>query len=323
MRAPIVVGFGLLLSTVSLESCRTSPAGSKADPGTGLRTQIVHEASGVAFALVPAGEFWMGSPPAEPDRDSGETRHRRRIREPFYLGETEITVAQFRRFVEASGYKTDAERGTPEGEHGRGAFASTPEGDRAWVVEANWRNPFPSLGDFQVRDSHPVVQVSWNDAKAFADFYGFTLPSEAQWEYAARAGGEGRFPWGDGLAEGEGYANVLDRAAEKRFPAWKGGFPFDDGAPLLALAGSCRPNPWGFRDLIGNVAEWVEDADGPYPREGATEAPVQGKANAPRGVRGGSWLDLPFLCRTAARAALGPTWRRDFVGFRVVMRAER
>src|SRR5262245_50650244 len=106
---PAALALCCALAWVSLASCRTAPVDVRADPGTQPPARIVDRGSGLAFVLVPAGDFWMGSPEGEPDRDSGEARHRRTIREPFYLGETEVTVAQFRRFVDASGYRTDAE----------------------------------------------------------------------------------------------------------------------------------------------------------------------------------------------------------------------
>jgi formylglycine-generating enzyme required for sulfatase activity len=166
---------------------------ARTDAATGLPTRIVHEASGIVLVLIPAGEFRMGSPEDEAGRTGHERQHRRVIRAPFYLGETEVTVAQFARFVNATGYRTDAERGTEESGHGRGAFAATPDGDREWTATASWRNPFPNLPDHRPRDDHPVVHVSWNDAQQFAAHFGLRLPSEAQWEYAARAGSRERF----------------------------------------------------------------------------------------------------------------------------------
>jgi len=167
----------------------SSAGGAVTDAATEPPTRIVHRASGVVLVLIPAGEFVMGSPEGEPDRGKRERRHRRVIREPFYLGETEVTVAQFRTFADASGYQTDAERGV--GEQGLGSFATVPDGEREWNAGANWRNVFPNLPGEAVRDDHPVVQVSWNDARAFARHYGLRLPTEAEWEYAARGGLDG------------------------------------------------------------------------------------------------------------------------------------
>jgi formylglycine-generating enzyme required for sulfatase activity len=284
--------------------------------------RIVHEASGIALVLVPAGEFQMGSPAGEAGRSGDERQHHRVIRAPFYLGETEVTVGQFRRFVEATGYRTDAERGTEEGGHGQGAFAATPDGDRQWSTAASWRNPFPNLPEYRLRDDHPVVHVSWNDAQQFCAHFGLRLPSEAQWEHAHRAGSRTRFPWGDSEAGGKGFCNVADATGKRRFPSWNLAFPFDDGVALLASADSYRPNAWGLRDMTGNVWEWCQDAyQEDYPADGADETAVPGDSRSTRVLRGGSWLDGPDLCRSAARTAFRQTSRRDFVGFRVVLMA--
>jgi formylglycine-generating enzyme required for sulfatase activity len=172
---------------------RRLPGGYAAAPGavkdaaTGLPKRVIHRASGITLVLIPEGEFMMGSPKSEANRLNSEDQHRRVIRQPFYLGETEVTVAQFRRFVTATKYKTDAEAGTPLDRFKVGSFAAEPHGDREWSLVASWRNPFPNLKEYRARDNHPVIHVSWNDAKRFAEHFGFQLPTEAQWEYAARA----------------------------------------------------------------------------------------------------------------------------------------
>ena len=113
------------------------------------RTRIVHRESGITFVLIPAGRFQMGSPASEPQRSTNERQHWRVIKEPFYIAETEVTVEQFRRFVKATNYLTDAERGAEEGGHTKGAFATVPDGDREWNASASWKNPFPNLTDFK------------------------------------------------------------------------------------------------------------------------------------------------------------------------------
>ncbi len=274
--------------------------------------RIVHKESGISLVLIPAGDFLMGSPEAEREHVR-DRRHRRIIRQAFYLGETEVTVGQFRKFVQATGYQTDAERGI--GEQGRGSFAATPGGDRSWNTNATWQNPFPNLTDYRIRDDHPVVHVSWNDAQNFCAHFNFRLPTEAEWEYACRAGSTNRFPWGDTEAGGEGYANVADQTALKRFPSFNLAFPFDDGAELIAPVGRYTTNAWGLRDIIGNVEEWCQDAFRPYPDDGADETAAKG--DGARVLRGSSWLGNPGNCRAAARFGMQPSSRRDFEGFRV------
>jgi formylglycine-generating enzyme required for sulfatase activity len=282
--------------------------GAASDAATGLPTRVVHAASGVRLVLVPTGEFRMGF---------GTTQHRRVVRRPFYLGETEVTNAQFRRFVEATAYKTDAERGVPLAGHKKGSFAAVPAGGRDWSDDANWRNPFPYLGNPAPVDNHPVVHVTWTDAVAFAEHFEMRLPTEAEWEYAARAGSKSTYPWGDDPADGAGRANLADRAHKKRFPSANQWFEFDDGAAVLSSAGAYTANAWGLNDMIGNVEEWVQDTYTKYPPDGADEsAATKGEG---RVIRGRSWLDGPGMNRPAMQQFA----RRDFIGFRVAKSVDR
>lgn len=295
--------------------------GASCDPVTGLPVRIVHEASGVTLVLIPAGEFVMGA-----GADAGEEIPQRRIiRRAFYMSTTEVTMGQFRRFADASGYKTDAERGVEE-QPGRtfGAFAQKEILDRDWHIEASWRNPFPNLKSQEVREDNPVVQVSWNDAKMFCAHYGLTLPTETQFEYAARAGSAARFPWGDGEAGGAGFANVSDEATKRQFPDMNMQFPFDDGHATVARVASFKPNAWGLHDMIGNLEEWCLDTyRSPKARQGDDERAFDGGPGTPRVMRGGSWLSGPSHGRSGNATAMLEQSRRDFIGFRVVMNLEQ
>jgi len=316
----------LLILLASLSSLLLSnvvgkkPAASEAAPIWPER--IVHQASGIALVFIPGGEFQMGSPAMELDRSSMERPHRRLVRQPFYMGETEVTVEQFRKFVQETGYVTDAERGVEEaGRYGKGAFASTTQGDRQWNPSANWRNPFPNLKQYKLNDNHPVVQISWADAQQFVEHYGLRLPTEAQWEYAARAGSRTRFFWGNSEEQGKGFGNVADKSGHKRFPNWNLFFPFDDGTSLLADVAQYKANPWKLYDIVGNVSEWCQDSfTKDYPPDGTDETPVLGDKNSLRVLRGGSWLDAPDSQRSAKRLGSAPHSRRDSVGFRVVLK---
>lgn len=286
------------------------PAGGAPDPVTGLPTRVVHEASGVVLVLIPAGEFRMGQ---------GNAAHRRVIRKPFYLGETEVTNAQFGRFAKATGYRTDAERGVPLDGHLKGSFAHLPDSpkeQRAWSEGASWRRPFPYLLDPPPRDDHPVVHVSWADANAFAVHFGLRLPTEAEWDYAAWAGSTSEYPWGEAAAGGAEYANLGDLAHKRRFPSVNVWFPFDDGAEVLSPVGAYKPNAWGLKDMIGNVEEWVQDTYEKYPPDGADASAAVG--DGLKVVRGRSWLDGPGM----NRAAMQFFSRRDFIGFRVARSIE-
>ena len=224
------------------------PSGCKVAAGAkvvdGVWDRIEHEASGIVLRYVPPGEFTMGSPANEPDRFDNETQHRRVIAKGFYLGETEVTVGQWRRFAQASGYRTDAERGVKVGDSREGGMTCTPGGGTRWHGDASWENPFPLLRDYRLEDQHPVVQVSWNDASKFCQHHGLVLPSEAQWEWACRARSKARFPWGTGEEGGERFANVKEQAAQRRFSCWTT-FEFDDGHALLAKVGSYEANRYG------------------------------------------------------------------------------
>jgi formylglycine-generating enzyme required for sulfatase activity len=321
----------LLLAVLACGSDRPDPVvelpkglvvaeGADNDPVTGLPTRILHADSGIALVLIPAGEFMMGSPEAESGRTDAERRHRRIVRRPFYLGETEVTAGQFRLFADATGYRTDAERGTPDGDHALGSFAALPEGNRAWNAKASWRDPFPDLPDVEPRDDLPVLHVSWSDARAFAAHFGLRLPTEAEWEHACRAGTTTRFFWGESEAVGQSFANVAPASAQKRFPQESSTFPFDDGVAVLAPVGSYHANPWGLRDILGNVEEWCEDTFAEYPADGADERAAMG-GSAARVLRGGGWVGNTTTTRCAARAAMGESSRRDFIGFRVALDA--
>jgi formylglycine-generating enzyme len=312
--AMLPLGCGSGSAAPSIDSPFTLPPGCIAAPdaaqdaATGLPSRIIHQPTGISLVLVPAGEFQMG-----------EHRHQRTIRRPFYLGQTEITTAQFRAFADASGYITDAERGTPDHEHTVGSFAALPAGDREWNAAASWRNPWPTLPSTVHTDQHPVVHTSWNDAVAFCTHFGLSLPSEAQWEYACRAGATGTFPWGDDPAGGAGFCNVQDAAYGRRYPSANGMFPFDDGHATLAPAASQKPNAWGLYDMIGNLEEWCADDWQRDIPEKSDESPVIGAPvrAAGRVLRGGSWLGDAGICNAMSRPAFNPSGRRDFVGFRV------
>ncbi|MGA9773036.1 MAG: SUMF1/EgtB/PvdO family nonheme iron enzyme [Blastocatellia bacterium] len=313
-------------NTARSQAVKFAPAaGASLDAATGLPTRIIHKASGIVLVLIPAGKFQMGSPVSEADRSSIERQHLRIIRKPFYLGETEVTVEQFRRFAQSTHYQTDAERGAEDNGNFKGSFASTPEGSdaRQWTATANWRNPFPHVKEYLLSDTHPVVHVSWNDARRFVEHFGLQLPTEAQWEYAARAGSRTRFFWGDTENGGEGYGNFADATGRKLFRNWNLYFSFDDKVALIAAVGKYRPNGWKIYDMMGNVSEWCQDAyRKDYPNDGADESAIDGERNSARILRGSSWLDGPDANRSANRFVFTPTGRRDFVGFRVAATIE-
>ncbi len=268
------------------------------------------------MVLIPGGCFMMGSPEHEPGHESDEGLHRVCL-EPFKLAVHEVSVAQFRRFVTATGYRTDAEAGkgdSPGCETLDRADRQTPWGLKPW---ANWREPNRQQ---RLDDHHPVTCVSWNDALAYVQWLKtettlpFRLPTEAEWEYAARAGtSAARFWEADPAASPCLYANSADRGQ-----GWDTGFGCDDGHEWVAPVGSLRPNPWGLFDILGNVWEWTcSEYETDY--RGAEQICAPSEIDAPRVMRGGAWNSAPNLVRAAYRNRNFSESRYSFVGFRVAL----
>jgi formylglycine-generating enzyme required for sulfatase activity len=272
------------------------------------------------MVVIPAGSFMMGSPDDEKDRRSDGREgpvHVVRIGSSFALGKHELTRGEFSRFADASDYKTEAER----------SQGCAGWDGKAWTSDAskNWRNP-----GFAQTDRHPVVCVSWNDAQAYlawlnkkAPGKGFRLPSEAEWEYAARAGqGTARYPWGDDLSYSQicDFANGMDATGKAQVP----GVPWtaascSDGHAFTAPAGSFKANTFGVHDMHGNAWEWVQDVW----HENYQGAPSDGSAwlsggdQARRVARGGAWSNAARGLRSADRSNGLPGYRNDVTGMRI------
>jgi formylglycine-generating enzyme required for sulfatase activity len=260
---------------------------------------------------IPGGSFQMGCLPGDSDcRDNERPVHTVSIR-PFRMGKYEVTVGQFRRFVEASGYRTDAERGG-------GCY--TVQADGQWAEQAgrDWKDP-----GFPQTDRDPVVCVSWNDAKSYVQWLSrqgggrYRLPSESQWEYAVRAGSSARYGFGDSEAMLCSYGNVADRAFQRQFSNATVA-PCDDGAFYTAPVGSYRPNGFGLHDMHGNVWEWTEDCYNPSyagaPSDGT--AWTSGDCSI-RVIRDGSWYFGPASLRSANRYGAPSGYRGLNLGFRL------
>jgi formylglycine-generating enzyme required for sulfatase activity len=285
---------------------------------TGNLTLDLGGGAAMKLALIPAGKFMMGSPVTEKDRDKDETQHEVTISKPFYMGITHVTVDQFAAFVKDSGYKTDAEKeGWSVGLEIKDGTATSKKMDGC-----SWRNP-----SFDQKGDHPVVQVSWNDARAFCDWLSkksgktVVLPTEAQWEYACRAGTQTAYPWGDNPDDGEGWANCVDQSLKKKLPngteAWTF-FNWDDGFVFTSPVASFKANTFGLHDMIGNAGQWCQDYSGDYEKAAATD-PTGADTGSLRVLRGGSWLDTPRNCRSAYRFRLTPDARAGCLGFRVAV----
>jgi formylglycine-generating enzyme required for sulfatase activity len=303
--------------------------------------QTMRNALGMSFVRVPAGEFMMGSdetpeslarsfPLLERKRftdlfDEAPV-HKVRITRAFYMGQHEVTVGQFRRFLEASGYLPESEA------DGTGGYGYNPAYDPTTSASGDtfegrdrrysWRNPgFPQTED------HPVLNVTWNDAVAMAAWLSRTegrryrLPTEAEWEYAARAGTRTRFQNGDDPQALVQVANLFDASSAPYWPRWQQhALKGNDGFVFTSPVGSFAPNAFGLYDMHGNAWEWVSDW---YGEDYYAHSPVddpQGPPNANVHVRrGGSWQTWPLYVRSSYRNWNSAQTRYPLVGMRLVL----
>ncbi|MEO3764199.1 formylglycine-generating enzyme family protein [Streptomyces sp. B5E4] len=279
---------------------------------------------------LPGGTFAMGDAFGEGYPEDGEGPVHDVHLDPFRIDATAVTNAAFAGFVKATGYVTDAER------LGMSAvFHLTVQADPAdvlgqaagtpwWLVVrgASWRHPQGARSGIGDLRNHPVVQVSWNDAQAYCQWAGRRLPTEAEWEYAARGGRAGsRFPWGDELTpRGRWMCNI-----------WQGTFPShntaEDGYVSTAPVKAFQPNGYGLWNTVGNIWEWCADSFAPdtYTAR-AADVPVHDPRGprdddpaAPRVMRGGSHLCHHSYCyryRAAARSSNTADSAAGNIGFR-------
>jgi formylglycine-generating enzyme required for sulfatase activity len=268
----------------------------------------------IRLKLIPAGTFRMGSPAEDKDAEADEgPQHVVRIG-AFFLGVTEVTRGQFRRFVDETGYKTEAEK------DGEGGWGWNQE-KRVFEPDAiyTWLTP-----GFEQTDEHPVVNVSWNDAVAFCEWLSrvegqtYRLPTEAEWEYACRARTETKYFSGSDPESLATVGNIADATGRTKYPDWPGAIGARDGFVYTAPAGQFRPNAFGLYDMHGNVWEWCRDGYDPEYYERSPEEDPSGSSQAvERVIRGGCWDDDPRECRSASRSRDAPNSRNDLLGFRV------
>ena len=296
------------------------------------------------MVLIPAGKFTMGSNDGQTDE---KPLHDVKV-DAFWMDKTEVTNAQFARFVQETGYVTLAERpidpkqfpGVPPEQLKPGAITFTPpprvetlDDHMQWwsyTPGANWRHPEGPKSHIDGREKFPVVQVCWEDAVAYAKWAGKRLPTEAEWEYAARGGlVHNPFIWGrEKVPGGKWMANI-----------WQGSFPNEntgeDGFKAVAPVGSYTPNGYGLHDMAGNVWEWCADWYLPnyYEKSPRTNPPGPDTSFDPnepgvmkRVTRGGSFMCSDMYCRgyrPSARMKTSPDTALAHTGFRCVKSGER
>lgn len=287
-------------------------------PGQVFTDALEGGARGPQVVVLPHGGFMMGALPGDRDAEDNEKpRHPVRFERGFAMGVREVSVGEFRRFVDATGYQSRAVR--------RGFSLAYDERTGNFLRRSNvdWRSDYVGR---PAGDTMPVVHVSAKDAQAYVDWLSaqsgrrYRLPSEAEFEYAFRNGSSERYPWGEGTPpDGAGnMTGALDRSPGGR--SWGNAFPdYEDGYWGPAPVGSFEPNTWGVHDLAGNVSEWMADCwHATYRR-----APDDGSAWVNPGcrdqvIRGGSWASSPAQTRASWRALAQVDTTNARLGFRVV-----
>jgi len=272
---------------------------------------------GMTLVYIPAGDFLLGSANTDPGAREDEKPQERISLDAFWMDQTEVTVDRFAQFVIETGYQTDAERGCCEGSHSKpGGLVYAPGADGAltttFVERANWRLP-DGPGVEEALPRRPVVQVTWNDAKKYCEWARRRLPTEAEWDKAARGTNGLIYPWGNDFDGAK--VNFCDKSCAAN---WHNA-SVDDGWTRTSNVG-VFPNgasPFGLFDMSGNVWELVNDL---YDFRGYFRFPTANPPGAETGtthvIRGGSWLDTSDRVRPSARDQRLPDSRDNTTGFR-------
>ena len=287
-------------------------------PGQVFTDEMPGGGRGPALSVLPRGGFAMGAPEDEEGASPDEQpQHQVRLDRGFAMTRHEITVGEFRRFVQATGFVPRATQ------RGHSLAYDARSGNFLRGSGIDWQSAYDGR---PAADDMPVIHVTARDAEAYAAWLSaqtgahYRLPSEAEFEYALRAGGQARYPWGAG-APPPGAGNLAGgRDVSARGRRWSNAFPgYGDGWWGPAPVGSFAPNPYGLYDMVGNVSEWVADCW----HRGYRRAPANGQAWVNPGCRtrmyrGGSWASAPAQARSAWRMSGGVDATNARVGFRLV-----
>ena len=311
----------LLQAEPAAEAAFSAPAVTAAPrtPGATFSDPLKSGGQGPEMVVIPPGSFSMGSPSSETGRTDDEgPQHIVTLKKPFALGRYEVTVRDFLKFVAATNHRTDAENNAGGNS---GCFSmQAQEWKWEYIAGRQWQDP-----GFPQSEHHPVTCVSWNDATAYVAWLSretgrrYRLPSEAEWEYAARAGTtQARF-WGSNDGDACQFANVADTSRRPSSSAEFGEkFDCSDGAFYPNAVGSYRANPFGVYDVIGNVWEWTEDCWNTSYHGAPQDGTAWSRGDCGKRVaRGGGWLTQPAFVRAAYRVRDGRAYRGAFYGFRL------
>jgi formylglycine-generating enzyme required for sulfatase activity len=277
------------------------------------------------FVALPGGGFIMGTDEQDGYPEDGEGPAHKTVLTPFSIGIYTVTNKEFGKFIKATSYQTEAEKFgwsfvfaglLPDDFPATRAVAQTP-----WwrqVYGAQWDHPEGPQSSLKGRADHPAVHITWSDAVAYSNWIGGRLPTEAEWEYAARGNKvQKHYPWG----------NHREPKGAHRMNVWQGDFPHyntkDDGFFGTAPVSSFTPNGFGLYNTTGNVWEWCADwFDPQYYKKSPTQDPIGPKTGEQKVMRGGSFLCHQSYCyryRVDARSSNAPDASSSNMGFRVVM----
>ncbi len=354
MKSIIRIAFYSILLSFAIASCKNSgnKKGVNPDIVPDSIPGYVSEPDTTIMVWIPAGEFIMGTD--DTNSMPNERPSHRVVLHGFWIDKYDVTNADFHKFVETTGYLTTAEKpvdweelkkqlpeGTPKPDDSQlqpGSLVFTPSqhevdlndmsGWWTWVPGANWRHPQGPSSSIEGKDNYPVVQISWDDAQAYAKWAGKRLPTEAEWEYAARGNSKSsRYYWGNELTQNGKYmANTFTG----KFPYQNTG---EDGYEGIAPVGSFPANGYGLYDMAGNVWQWMADlyVDNDHTRlasiscdipEGSSPKPIPAVSGEVRRVtKGGSFLCNPSYCesyRPTARRGTPYDTGMEHIGFRCV-----
>lgn len=294
----LITGFlslGLQACSSLTELPQTTEAQAQSSPVYTFKDALKSGASGPEMVVIPKGNFVMGD--QQGLGKSNEQAHEVHINQPYAIGKFEVTVAQFREFIQSTGYVTSAEKG-------QGCYTFGQARTWNWIERTDWSQP-----NFQQTDNHPVVCVSWHDAVAYTHWLSeqtgqqYRLPTEAEWEYVARAGTNTSYWWGNESQKCNNANCCLGQNwIEKQ----------------TTSVGSYQANAFGVHDTSGNVWEWT--ASNYVEQYNGNENKIANvkEIETMKAMRGGSWYNFPSDTRASKRGKNWPQERYSTIGFRVV-----